>query len=237
MKMKPDEKIKFLQELPNGHLIVFTPETPSNKIIMMCPGGGLSHINVGHEGYDAATWFNERGFTFAILKYRFPNEIADGPLQDTAKALSLIERNYPERPLKGIMGASVGGYLAAYTATVNKVDFQILMYPVLSMRDEYTHIPTREKIFGKELTEEEKSNKSMEMQVNDNTPPTFLVAAANDPIVPPQSSCLYGEKLLVQHKSLSLHIYPEGGHSFGFNAFAFKKSWLDELNTWLSLWP
>ena len=181
------EKIKFLQELPNGHLIVFTPATPSNKIIMICPGGGLSHINVGHEGYDAATWFNERGLTFAILKYRFPNEIAEGPLQDTAKALSLIEKYYPECTLKGIMGASVGGYLAAYTATVHKTDFQILMYPVLSMRDEYTHIPTREKLFGKEMTEEEKSNRSLEMNINDNTPPTFLVAAANDPIVPPQS--------------------------------------------------
>ncbi len=232
-EMSYEERLAYLQGLENGQLIVFSPPNPCDKIVMICPGGGLSHINTGHEGYDAAMWFNARHITFAVLKYRFPSELENGPLHDTAKAMKLLERFYPEYSMRGIMGASVGGYLSATIATQAKVDFQILMYPVLSMRDGLTHVPTREKLFGKELSEEEKVAKSLELLVEEKMPKTFLVAAADDPIVPPASSCLYSAQMLELHQSISLHIYPEGGHSFGFKPFAYSEVWMMELEKWL----
>ncbi len=233
-----DEIVAELQTIPNGTMIAFIPDQPNEIVVMDCPGGGLAHINVGHEGYQAAMWFNQHNITFLMLKYRFPAELENGPLSDTFTGVRLMNKLFSDYKKKGVMGASVGGYLAANVASEidkeNAPDFQILMYPVISMRDGLTHVPTREKLFGTDLSDDDKIKKSLELNINEKTPQTFLVLAGNDPIVPPTSSCIYCEKLIKKDKSVSLHLYPEGGHSFGFNEFTYKKVWLEELEVWIS---
>jgi len=46
---------------------------------------------------------------------------------------------------------------------------------------------------------------------------------------------LYYLALLKNKVSASLHIYPKGGHSFGFrDNYVYKRQWTDELEKWLS---
>ncbi|MCD8181788.1 MAG: hypothetical protein LUE99_00405 [Bacteroides sp.] len=49
------------------------------------------------------------------------------------------------------------------------------------------------------------------------------------------NSLIYGETLLKNGIPVSLHIYPNGGHSFGFNdSFPYKENYLEELKQWLT---
>jgi len=75
----------------------------------------------------------------------------------------------------------------------------------------------------------------LELHVNSLTPPAFIALASDDEAVSPENSVLYYLALLKNKVSASLHIYPKGGHSFGFrDNFVYKRQWTDELEKWLS---
>ena len=55
---------------------------------------------------------------------------------------------------------------------------------------------------------------SNELQVNEDTPPTFLIHAGDDKGVPVNNSIVFYEALLEKNIPAEMHIYPEGGHGF-----------------------
>lgn len=83
-----------ISNISNPSLLVYPATKPNGKAILMCPGGGLSKISIGHEGRDMAAWFNAQGITYAVLKYRMPNGHREVPLAMFAKvsASSVITR-------------------------------------------------------------------------------------------------------------------------------------------------
>ena len=125
------------------------PAKESNGLaIVMCPGGGYSHLAMNHEGHDMANWFNSQGITYAVLTYRMPNGNNEVPLSDAQQALRIMRQHAKEWNIQklGIMGASAGGHLGASTAATHftdaetRPDFQILFYPVITMDPAYTHM-------------------------------------------------------------------------------------------------
>lgn len=229
----------YLNNLPEGTLSIFPANTPCANAVIMCPGGGFNKVNMEHEGYDFAEWFNAQNITYVLLKYHLPNGNKVLPLQDITDALSVLRELLPETKKIGVMGASIGGYLAAHAALSlpeeMKPDFQILLYSVFNMEEEWTHKPSRFRMFGRELTEEEGKAYSLEYEVSFTTPPAFIVAAADDPAVSPMNSLHYCEHLIQEKVPVSFHLYPCGGHSFGFGDFRYKEEWLGELKKWLEI--
>ena len=66
------------------------------------------------------------------------------------------------------------------------------------------------------------------------TPAAFIALAGDDQAVTPENSLLYYRALMDNRVPASLHIYPEGGHGFGFSdTFRYKRQWLAELEKWL----
>ena len=190
-----------ISNISNPSLLVYPATKPNGKAILMCPGGGLSKISIGHEGRDMAAWFNAQGITYAVLKYRMPNGHREVPLDDVRQGLR----------------------------------FQILLYPVISMLPHLTHLKSRERLLGANPTHEEEEAFSLELHVNSLTPPAFIALASDDEAISPENSVLYYLALLKNKVSASLHIYPKGGHSFGFrDNFVYKRQWTDELEKWLS---
>ncbi|WP_455636233.1 alpha/beta hydrolase [Parabacteroides sp.] len=237
-----------LEDTPNAisnistpSLLVYPASKPNGKAILMCPGGGLSKISIGHEGRDMAAWFNAQGITYAVLKYRMPNGHREVPLDDVRQGIRIL-RNYAEEwkiSKVGVMGASIGGYIAGHAAVFSvdneQPDFQILLYPVISMLPHLTHLKSRERLLGANPTHEEEMAFSLELHVNALTPPAFIALASDDEAVSPENSVLYYLALLKNKVSASLHIYPKGGHSFGFrDSFVYKHLWTEELEKWLS---
>lgn len=238
-----------LEDTPNAisniskpSLLVYPAAEPNGKAILMCPGGGFNRISIGHEGRDMAAWFNAQGITYAVLKYRMPNGHREVPIDDMRQGLRLLRDNAEEWKITriGIMGASIGGYLAAHAAVFGsgdiRPDFQILLYPMISMTPSLTHLNTRARLLGEHPTTEDEKAYSLELHVTPQAPPAFIALASDDEIINPENSLLYYLVLLKNKVSVSLHIYPKGGHSFGFrDSFIFKRQWTGELEKWLRL--
>lgn len=239
------------EDLDGGRVAnVVTPSTtvykanqPNGMAIIMCPGGGYARLAMNHEGHDMASWLNAQGITYVVLKYRMPNSHYEVPLSDAEQAIRLVRQHAAEwgvRPDRiGIMGASAGGHLAASLATLyssdeTRPDFQILFYPVISMQPGITHGGSRQNLLGENPSQELENKYTLEKQVNERTPQAFIMLSADDGAVPPANGIHYFEALLQHQVPATLHVYPTGGHGWGFrDAFTYKRQWTGELEKWL----
>ena len=117
---------------------VFLPNAKkaTGRAVVICPGGGYSHLAMQHEGTDWAPFFNREGIAVVVLKYRMPRGNYEVPVSDAEEAIKLVRRKAKEWHIDpkqvGIMGSSAGGHLASTVATQSKGDaapnFQILFY-------------------------------------------------------------------------------------------------------------
>lgn len=224
-------------------IYIYKAQVPNGMAVIACPGGGYTRLAMNHEGHDMAAWFNAQGITYIVLKYRMPNGHREVPLSDAEQAIRLVRQHASEWKINpkrvGIMGASAGGHLAASLATLyssvnTRPDFQILFYPVISMDPKITHTGSRENLLWENPTNEVEKQYSLEKQVNACTPQAFIMLSADDRSVPPANSIRYFEALLANKVSGTLHVYPTGGHGWGFNdSFIYKHQWTSELEKWL----
>lgn len=224
-------------------LTVYRPEKPNGMAVIMCPGGAYFLLAMNHEGHDMASWFTTQGITYAVLKYRMPNGHNEIPLSDAEQAIRLMRKHAREwgvNPQRiGIMGASAGGHLAASLATLygsdaTRPDFQILFYPVISMQKGVTHGGSRTNLIGETPSAELEQKYSLEQQVSPRTPQAFIMLSADDTAVPPVNGIGYFLALREQNVPATLHVYPTGGHGWGFrDNFTYKRQWTDELEKWL----
>lgn len=241
--------------IPSMRFYPAPKQTATGSAVIICPGGGYAVLAFEHEGEEVARAFNARGMAAFVLKYRLPNDLAMqdksiGPLQDAQQAIYLIRKNasyYGIDPNKvGIMGFSAGGHLASTAATHFKEgkipnpegislrpDFELLIYPVISMDTIIGHAGSRENLLGKTPGETRIKRFSNELQVDRDTPPTFLVHAEDDASVPIAHSQRFA-KALEQHKVLQqLITYPKGGHGFGLHNDTTNDHWFPHALSWL----
>lgn len=234
----------FITNITVPEITVYKAAKPNGICIICCPGGGYFGVSINNEGHDYAQWMNKLGITMVLLKYRMPNGHAEIPLNDSEQAIRMVRDHASEwgvNPHKvGIMGHSAGGHFAAtlstlYTSAETRPDFSVLVYPVISMDAAITHMGSRENLLGKQPSAEQVEHYSLEKQVNTQTPPAFLVLAADDETVNPENSLRYYSALLKNGiKNCVLHTYPTGGHGFGFgDSFLYKRQWTGELENWI----
>ena len=239
---------KFTVNLtPDGkaNMQVFLPENPSGRAIVDCPGGGYTHLSMQNEGTDWAEYFNRQGIAFCVLTYRMPKGDRSLPMADAQNAIRMVRDSAEAWHVSpydvGIMGFSAGGHLASTIAThaprAARPDFQILFYPVISMDERATHKGSVVGFLGDQRTDEKlvKQFSNDKQVLSHETPPAFMVMAEDDHAVPILTNGLpYYTALRRAGISATLHIYPEGGHGFGFrNTFAYHDEMLAELTTWL----
>ncbi|AQQ71597.1 Acetylxylan esterase precursor [Limihaloglobus sulfuriphilus] len=216
------------------------PAQPSSKAaVIVCPGGGYARLADDHEGVQIAEWLNSIGINAFVLTYRLP---ANGyrhpvPLADAQRTIRTVRSNAEKWDIDpkriGILGFSAGGHLASSAGThfndpvklpgktdpVDAVscrpDFQVLIYPVISMKSGIGHMGSRQKLLGSDPEPELVELMSNEMQVRADTPPAFLVHAGDDKGVLPQNSLLFYQACLDAGVAAEMHIYLKGGHGFG----------------------
>lgn len=237
------------QPLENGRvanisratLYIYPAPTKNAPAIISCPGGGYRRLAMNHEGHDMATWFNKQGITYAVLKYRMPNGDIAIPISDALQAVRTLRERADEwniDPQKvGIMGASAGGNLAAQAATQftsekDRPDFQILFYPFIMMSKWHA-----QSLLMGDASDEAVDRYWASKQVKENTPPAFLLCSADDRTVPCQNSIEYFQALRAKGIQATLHIYPSGGHGWGYEEWMpYKREWTAELERWLEQW-
>lgn len=242
-------------------LEIYSPSnrTKSDKAVIIFPGGGYQFLAYDWEGTDIAKLLNSKGITAFVLKYRLPTSksilsTSEAPLQDAQRAIRWVRANsemWHINPNKiGIIGFSAGGHLAStlgtqYNSKNNfreepldtisaKPNFMALIYPVITMQDNFTHKGSRNNLLGKNSSATLKNKFSNELNVSKNTPPTFLVHAADDTAVPVQNTLNFYNALLAKNIKAEMHIYPYGGHGFGLaNNNGYLQNWTEQFYEWM----
>ena len=98
----------------------------------------------------------------------------------------------------------------------------------------YTHRGSHDNLLGKDADETLETEYSNEKQVTAETPRAFLILSGDDRAVPPANSVNYYTALRANGIPAALHIYPTGGHGWGFSdSFSYHDQVLDELSAWL----
>lgn len=209
--------------------------------VIVCPGGGYKYLATDVEGTEVCAWLNSIGVTGVLLKYRVPMREGDSahqlPLQDAQRALGLVRHRAKEWGLDpqriGVLGFSAGGHLAAALsnnyeqrsyprvdeadATSCRPDFAMLLYP------------------GSLVLPKENYRLAPELKITKNTPPTFITAAADDPI-PAENSLYYTLALRQSKVPAELHLFAAGGHGYGLrpNAAMPVTTWPSRAEDWLT---
>ncbi|HCZ22347.1 MAG TPA: 1,4-beta-xylanase [Rikenellaceae bacterium] len=223
-------------------LSIFLPKGPCNGLaIISCPGGGYVDVWDKTEGFSLAPWYNEMGIVYAVLKYRLPNGHKEVPISDVHKAFSIMRERASEYGFKwlGVQGNSAGGHLAAWASTdysnkVERPDFSVLFYPVITMDSSFTHLGSQHYLLGDGASEELCAEYSAEKRVNSDTPPAFLMHCTDDNLVPVRNSLEYYEALVRNAVNYSsMYIMPVGGHGWTDRQFEYRDAWMTALKTWL----
>lgn len=248
---------------PTIEVYLPTRQMANGKAILIFPGGGYGILAYDWEGTDFAKWLNAQGIAGIVVKYRLPKsetltDPKEVPLLDAQRAMRLVRHHAAEWKIDpsqiGVMGFSAGGHLAStlstqYTHEVSRPkdaldtlsarpDFSILVYPVISFRDASAHAGSRNALIGADASQELKDRFSAEINVTADTPPSFLVHAQDDKGVPIENSLLYYKALHSHQVKAALHLYPTGGHGFGFglgkgdleNWRNILLGWIDDLD-------
>lgn len=239
-------------------MAVFRPERPNGASIIITPGGGYKWVVIDKEGYELGRWLAARGVTAFVLFYRLPGDgwIA-GPnvaLSDVQRAVRLVRhhaKNFGIDPKRvAAMGFSAGGHVCCdLTArfavkTYEPVDqadalsarpfLSAPIYPVQSMSLPVAHPGSREQLIGKGESPELERVHSPYLHIPDNAPPTFLVHAEDDNVVPVENSLLLRAALRAKAVPVETHLFTHGGHGFGLRKTIGKpvQAWPDLFMAW-----
>lgn len=225
-------------DVPTLTLYTTAKNMQNGAAVVVCPGGGYG-VLADHEGKPIAEWLNTLGVTALVLKYRLgPHYHHPVMMQDVQRALRYTRYHAKEWNLDpqriGVLGFSAGGHLASTAAThftagdpnatdpVERVssrpDLAVLVYPVITMTDPFTHKGSRQNLLGANPSSELIELMSNEKQVTKETPPTFLVHSADDGAVPVENSLLFAMACRKAGVPVELHVYEHGPHGFGLGA-------------------
>jgi len=219
--------------------------------MLVFPGGGYAYVSDREAEPIASVYFAE-GYNCFVLRYITGEKaIKNKPLTDAAAAVAHISKNSDRYNIDtekiAVIGFSAGGHLAGYIATswhvpylskilgekpeMLKPNAAILGYPVISGVDKSMHMRSFENLLGKDRTDEETRNASIETLVSDKTCPFFIWHTAEDDTVPVKNSLLLANSLTEHKIKYELHIFPCGGHGLSRANRETAPDWAKEAYT------
>ena len=254
----PGWPASYIRAVATPELRVFRPARSNGRAILVMPGGAYWFVSVVNEGAELAPRLTARGYTVFVLTYRLPGEgwaaRSDVPLQDAQRAMRVIRMRAASYGFDSnriaALGFSAGGHLAATLATrhgehayagtdsVDQLDARPwatgLIYPVITLRDPWTHELSRQLLLGDQPSSEQIDRRSAELHVDATTPPLFLCHAIDDTAVPVENTLRMMTAMREAHRPVEAHLLQEGGHAFGVGRPGTPSAqWIDLYCAWL----
>jgi acetyl esterase/lipase len=214
--------------------VYLPPKKDANGVAMVifC-GGGYGAVCIVSEGRPMQQFLNDNGIAVFMVSYRCSPFNHPIPLWDAQRALRIVRSRAQEFGVDvnkiGAMGFSAGGHEAS-TLSVHydepfgyqpidaidqvsaRPDFSCLIYPVISMRQAYTHRGSCRNLLGARCSEALRAKLSNDEQVDQLTPPAFLAHGTADNAVKPENSKRYHEACIKNGVPTKLVLVEGGMH-------------------------
>jgi acetyl esterase/lipase len=229
-------------------MTVYSPtENNTGAAVIVFPGGGYWILAIDLEGTEVCDWLTSRGITCVLLKYRVPGDklfprsgaYPKSPmaLEDAQRAMGMVRLHAAEwhiDPHKiGVLGFSAGGHLVAAIST----HFKRRLYPPIDAADRESCRPDfAVALYSGHMLENTSKNVLLNpyVPVTNQTPPTFLLQAEDDPIDNVKNSLVYYAALKKAGVPVEMHLYAHGGHAFGLRPTSLPiTKWPQLVETWL----
>lgn len=216
----------------------------TRPLVLICPGGAyrgctpreaepIARAYMG-EGYNAAILYYTVKTKYDVL-YDFENDVSK-PHYEVAKSICIIRDKAKEwhvDPEKiAVIGFSAGGHLAGCASILwndekltkmlnchegyNRPNAAILCYPVITS-GEKANVGSFINLLGDDATAENRLRYSLEKQVKEGVPPTFICHTANDEGVPVENTTYLATALAGAKIPFECHIFPNGEHGMSLS--------------------
>lgn len=259
------EVIQMKQEgtIANGKLYTYFLDNSEElydgllrPIVIICPGGGYA-MTSDREAELIALQYMAMGCHAAVLRYSVAPVRFPAALLELALSVKYVREHakeyYVDESKVIVQGFSAGGHLAASlggfwnTEMLSEMlgadnrwfqpNAQILSYPVITS-GKFAHRGSFENLLGEE-NEELLEKLSLEKQVNEDTPQTFIWHTYPDETVPVENSLLFVQALREHGISAEFHMYSVGRHGIGtggkLTAGKNNAGLQKECETWMGL--
>lgn len=232
------KEIQVEGSLEDARLHVYVQE-PSDSIawkkrplVMVCPGGGYQYTS-DREAEPIAYQFLAMGYHVAVLRYSCAPATYPTALLELCASMKYVRDHaaewYVDPDAIYVAGFSAGGHLAASLGVFWKTEkmladyFQvapevfkpnalILSYPVITS-GEHAHRGSFDNLLGDRQDLLDKM--SLENQVNEYVPKTFIWHTFEDQAVPLENSLYFANALRRQGIPFEYHVFPMGHHGLG----------------------
>lgn len=246
------------EEQDRPHLEIFNA-APGGlpAAVIVCPGGGYTHLAYDKEGTRIAEWLNLRGISAFVLTYRLaPRYHAPVPILDGERAVRWVRahaQQYAIDPARiGMWGFSAGGHLVGMVAThfdegnaqaadpmervSDRPDFVISSYGGLTLQPGVAKPGAMSSLLGSQPAQEVTDDNSPDKHVSAKTPPFFLYATTTDQAVPVLSSVVFYTALVRAGVPAEMHLFEQGPHGTALaQNYPALSAWTTLLENWLRL--
>ncbi len=246
------------EEQDKPHLEIFGASGPGpHTAVVVCPGGGYTHLAYEREGTRIAEWLNLRGITALVLTYRLsPRYHYPAPILDGYRSVRWVRSHAQQFDIDpdriGMWGFSAGGHLVGIVGThfddgdaqaadpIDRVsdrpDFVISSYGALTLQAGVARTGALTTLLGDHIAPELIDDMSPDKHVTARTPPYFLYATTPDQSVPVLSSVVFYTALVRAGVPAEMHIFQEGPHGSALGqGYATLSAWPELLENWLRL--
>jgi acetyl esterase/lipase len=221
-------------------LTLYTPrDKNAGAAVIVFPGGGYRILAIDLEGTEVCDWLNSAGIACILVKYRVPDSgpypKSSAALQDAQRAVGIVRSHASEWHIDphriGVLGFSAGAHLAAALST----HFDRRLYDPIDAADGLSCRPDFAVIVypGYLALAEKNFAPNTDIPVTDQTPPSFIVQAEDDP-VHVENAVVYFLALKNAKVPAELHVYAEGGHGYGLRRTTLPvTTWPLSMERWL----
>ena len=231
------EKIRFMPDAGEDvRLDAYLADPISGftrKAMLVIPGGGYGAVCSEREGEPIAHAFLARGFNAFVLHYTVGRKKTyPAQLIEASRAMVHIRENAREYGIDPdavvAVGFSAGGHLAGCLGTMwnrpevteagipagmNRPNGIMLVYPVVTGADAFRNEGTIRNLWCTDTpTEEMYRTASIELAVDAQSSPLFLVHTSNDQSVDVRNSLILADAYRRAGLLFEMHIYPDAPH-------------------------
>lgn len=243
------------------YLIEYSADFKDNErpLVLLCPGGGYE-FTADREAEILALQYMAMGYHTAVLRYSVSPAVFPTALMELASSVKIIREHAKEWHVVSdkiiVEGCSAGGHLAASlgvfwndnelaiakrigtTPEMIRPNGMILCYPVITS-GEYAHRGSFDALLKGIQTDQLLDKVSLEKQVTEDTPPTFIWHTYTDGLVPVENSLMFVNALRKKNITTEFHMYPVGGHGLStakeVTLSPFDCELQPECQNWLSM--